>query len=336
MLTDDVLPDLKVSRPRRALRRTAAVLAWLGVVPLAGVALLRIAGVEGSTLPVGLIALTPFAAGAAVVTALLGLASRGRVTIVVTLCVALLFAWWVVPRAVGSRQEAAGGHPLRVLTANLNEGRADPAAVVDLIRRLRPDVVTLEELTPWLEEDLDANGIGTLLPYRVAETGDGPTGTGIFSVRPLTARTGLFQPVGHHMPVAETTTSDGVPVEIVAVHPVAPVPETVGEWAEGVRTLPPAPSSGTTRVLAGDFNSTLDHAGLRHLLGTGYVDAAAVTGHGLEMTWPAQGARRARLFPMVAIDHVLVDRRSSVASAQIEGLPRSDHRAVFAELRIAA
>ncbi|WP_204061500.1 endonuclease/exonuclease/phosphatase family protein [Microbispora corallina] len=315
---------------RRPLRRIAGVLAWLAAVPLAGLALLRILGVESSTLPVGLVALTPFAAGAAVVTALLGVASRGRAATAVTVVLALLFAWWVVPRAVGGRQEA-GGHPLRVLTANLNEGRADPQAIVDLIRRLHPDVVTLEELTPWLLDDLDAGGLSALLPYRVAQTGPGPTGTGIFSARPLTERTGLFTPVGHHMPVAETTTPDGTPVEIVAVHPVAPVPETVGEWEEGVRTLPPAPSSGVTRILSGDFNSTLDHAVLRNLLATGYVDSAAETGNGLTMTWPAGH----RLFPMVAIDHVLVDKRSFAVSTAIEDLPRSDHRGVFAELRIA-
>jgi endonuclease/exonuclease/phosphatase (EEP) superfamily protein YafD len=330
VLTDEVLPDLTASRPRRPVRMLAAVPAWMAALPLAGLALLRAGGWEASTLPVGLVALTPFAAGVAVAAAVLGAASRSRVTIAVTAVIALLFAWWVVPRAVGGRQEA-GGHPLRVLTANLNEGRADPWGVIDLIKRLRPDVVTLEELTPWLEESLDADGLGRLLPYRVAQTGDGPTGTGIFSTRPLTERTGLFQPVGHHMPVAEATTPDGTPFEIVAVHPVAPVPETVGEWEQGVKTLPPAPTSGVTRVLSGDFNSTLDHAVLRSLLGTGYVDSAAETGHGLSMTWPASH----RLFPMVAIDHVLVDRRSFPLSASVEDLPGSDHRAVFAELRIA-
>ncbi|MEZ0074638.1 endonuclease/exonuclease/phosphatase family protein [Planotetraspora sp. GP83] len=330
MLTDEVVPDLEVARPRRWLRRAASVLAWLTVVPLAGIGLLRTVGWETASLPIGLVALTPFAAAASLLPLLLAIASRSRAAMAVTIVVAVVYGWWVVPRAVGGAA-GTGGQPLRVLAANLNEGRADPQGVVDLIRRLRVDVVTLEELTPSLEARLDAEGLGTLLPYRVAQTGNGPTGTGIFSKRPLTERTGLFQPVGHHMPVAETTTPGGAPVEIVAVHPVAPVPGTVAEWAAGVRSLPPAPVSGVPRVLSGDFNSTLDHSILRDLLGTGYVDAAAETGHGLTMTWPAGH----RLFPMVAIDHVLVDRRSSAVSAAIEDVPGSDHRAVFAELRIA-
>jgi endonuclease/exonuclease/phosphatase (EEP) superfamily protein YafD len=83
-------------------------------------------------------------------------------------------------------------------------------------------------------------------------------------------------------------------------------------------------------VLAGDFNATLDHAVLRDLLGTGYIDAAEFTGAGLIATWPVGR----HLPPLVTIDHVLVDRRSAAVATSVQTIAGSDHRAVFADLLI--
>src|SRR3954451_20396616 len=91
----------------------------------------------------------------------------------------------------------------------------------------------------------------------------------------------------------------------------------------------PGSGDGGLRILAGDFNATLDHAELRRLLGRGYRDAAEQAGSGLHMTWPAGKS----LPPAVlAIDHVLADRRVRVASARTVAIPGSDHRGVLAEL----
>ena len=83
------------------------------------------------------------------------------------------------------------------------------------------------------------------------------------------------------------------------------------------------------RILAGDFNATLDHAELRRLIATGYVDAASIVGEGLRPSWPV-----GRLLPPVTIDHVLADRRCGVRGVEVHTLPGSDHRAVIAELQI--
>ena len=81
---------------------------------------------------------------------------------------------------------------------------------------------------------------------------------------------------------------------------------------------------GPVRVLAGDFNATLDHVGLRRLLNSGYVDAADQVGAGLNPTWPSG----ALWPPPVAIDHVLVDDRCPVDTFSVVDVPGSDHRAV--------
>jgi endonuclease/exonuclease/phosphatase (EEP) superfamily protein YafD len=94
-----------------------------------------------------------------------------------------------------------------------------------------------------------------------------------------------------------------------------------------MRTLP-IPGSGPVRVLAGDFNATLDHAALRAVLRTGWADAAQRTGRGLSWTW-----RPLRLpWPRLVLDHVLVDPRIGVAAVALEPVPGSDHRALVADL----
>ena len=90
----------------------------------------------------------------------------------------------------------------------------------------------------------------------------------------------------------------------------------------------PASGTGPPRVLAGDFNATLDHAELRRLLDRGYRDAAEQAGVALRPTWPAGRT----LPPTVTIDHVLADPRIRVISARSVAIPGSDHRGVLADL----
>ena len=82
--------------------------------------------------------------------------------------------------------------------------------------------------------------------------------------------------------------------------------------------------------MAGDFNATLDHPELRDLLDRGYTDAADAVGKGLVWTWPALKLRA----PPLTIDHVLVDRRVRVERVTVVRIPKSDHRAVIAVLRL--
>jgi endonuclease/exonuclease/phosphatase family metal-dependent hydrolase len=103
---------------------------------------------------------------------------------------------------------------------------------------------------------------------------------------------------------------------------------SVGRWREGFESLPAADPAGPPWLLAGDFNATLDFPALRDLLDTGYRDAGEVTGNGLAPTWP-QGKI---LPPPVTIDHVLADGRFSIVDYRVEGLPGSDHAAVFTVL----
>jgi endonuclease/exonuclease/phosphatase (EEP) superfamily protein YafD len=316
--------------PPRRRRRVPAALAWILVIPCAALAIIRLTGLEGGSVLVPFVTATPFAAVASLVALVPALLARKRAVGVVALLTAVAFAVSVLPRALGSPAGAAPGVPLKVLSANLLFGHADATVLAGLVRRLDPDVLVTQELTPRAIAALDAAGLDELMPHRVLQPRYGAGGSGTYAKHPLTEVPDLVPVISHNMPVVRMKLPSGPEVEIINVHTVAPLaPRSISEWAEGLRTLPSAPSSGPLRIIAGDFNATLDHAELRKVIGRGYVDAADATGGGLVPTWP-----NGRRPPFITIDHVLADRRAEVARYEVHDVPDSDHRPIYAELRL--
>jgi hypothetical protein len=126
------------------------------------------------------------------------------------------------------------------------------------------------------------------------------------------------------MPEATVVAPMTVPVDVKAVHPVAPGVGGTWRWKRDLDGLPPATPDGRLRMLVGDFNATLDHRRLRKLVDTGYVDAADATGDGLRPTFRG----------MIQIDRVLVDRRAGIAAVAFHDLRGSDHDALTATVRL--
>lgn len=308
-------------------RRRRRWLSWTVVVLLALWAVTRIGGLEQGSFVTQLMTVTPYGAVLAALTALL-LIRRNRPAALVAALTCVAMAACVAPRLISAEQPTANGAPLRVLTANLF-GRGDARAVVDLVRTHDVEVFTALELTPAAVERLDAAGLKELLPHRVLQPESGATGSGIYAKHPVTELTGLFTPIGHNMPAATMTLPGGSKVEIVAIHPNPPLGRMEQEWNTVLRTLPPA-SPSAVRVLAGDFNASLDHRAFRDLLDRGYLDAADQLGKGLIPTWPNFRV----VPPIITIDHIVADRRVAVRRVEIADVPGSDHRAVFADLRL--
>ncbi|PZG20251.1 endonuclease/exonuclease/phosphatase family protein [Nonomuraea aridisoli] len=314
--------------PQKPKRRRRRWFAWTVVTLLAVWAVTRVGGLESGSFPTQLMTVTPFGAALAALTALLSLLRRNRPAALAAALVCAVMVAVVVPRTISAEQPAAKGAPLRVLTINLF-GRADAEAVVDHIRTHDVEVFSALELTYAEAERLDEAGLKELLPYRVLQPELDVTGGGIYAKYPLTELHGLFTPIGHNMPAARVALPGGESVEIVAVHPNPPLGRRVEEWNTVLRTLPSA-SPSAVRVLAGDFNASLDHRAFRDLLDRGYVDAARQVGKGLVPTWPNFGPMR----PFISIDHVLADRRVAVERVEVLDVPGTDHRGVFAALRL--
>ncbi|MEV4058354.1 endonuclease/exonuclease/phosphatase family protein [Amycolatopsis sp. NPDC049688] len=295
------------------------------VVPLAVLAALRLIGFDGDWYTLVALSLTPYAAAAGLLLGGVALALRRWWTGGVALVLAIALAVLVLPRLSASEQRDLHGKTLRVLSSNLLYGQADPKAVVDLVREQRIDVLNLVEMTPRVVDGLTAAGLFEALPYRVLHPAPGAFGSGIVSRFPL-KEVNLSGDSAAKQPGAEADLGDGVVVEIVAVHPISPDVDTP-QWEREIKDLSRPAGEHGLRILAGDFNATLDHVAYRTILSRGYRDAAEERGEGLAPTWPSS-------FPVVTIDHVAVDNRAAVLDYRVFDMPGSDHRAVFAEVRL--
>jgi endonuclease/exonuclease/phosphatase (EEP) superfamily protein YafD len=302
-------------------------LIWAAATPLALWALVRTFGLETGVLLTGLMWFTPYAAVAALLVTGVAVALRNWVATAVTAIATVALALAVLPRTIGTETTPADGHEtLTVLAANVYLGDADPAGLIELIDRYRPDLLSVEELTPSFVAELRRMGIERRLPYSVLMPRPHGRGGGLYArypLRPLAFQTAF----AFRMPRAMLTLPDGSRFRVIAVHPPPP---NMGyeDWQRPLESLPSA-GTGVPWVLAGDFNSTLDQAEFRQVVDSGYRDAGDATGKGLEPTWPSS-----RVFPwgLMTIDHILADRRLGIADYGVEGLPGSDHRAIHAQL----
>jgi endonuclease/exonuclease/phosphatase (EEP) superfamily protein YafD len=315
--------------PRRARGRTVVTVAvWLVVAGFAVWALVRVLGLEGGFPFIQLVSFTPYVAGAAVLVPPMALLLRRWPAAAVAAVAAAVLVACVVPRWTADGGKLPGGPALRVMSANLLEGGADPAALVGLVRDQRVDLLALQEFTPEAERALDGAGLAALLPHRVSYPRPGVGGSALYSRLPLRDDGVRMNPMEFGQARGTLTVPGAAPLAVESVHTCAPVAAgSTGCWEGSFRNEPPATVDGQVRVLLGDFNATLDHAVLRRLLRTGYRDAGDVTGAGLSATWPYD-----KLFPRVTLDHVLADRRVGIRGYAVRPVPRSDHRSVFAEL----
>ncbi|MBS1861663.1 MAG: endonuclease/exonuclease/phosphatase family protein [Actinobacteria bacterium] len=313
-------------------RRATSALAWIAAIPFGIWAMIRLLGLDAGYPLEAMMPFTPYVAAAAVAAVGLALVLRRRAPAVLAGLAATCLGAAVLPRELGDGTVGAAGHEtLSVLAANVHEGGASPVRVIHLLDELRPDVLTIEEYTPRFGRELAAAGIGSRLGYQVADPAPRARGTAIYSryrLRRLPTADFLFR-----MARAEASLPGGRRLRIVAVHPIPPRhPAWTDEWEEELSALPSG-GHGTPWLLAGDFNATFDQAPFRDLVGRGYRDAGAVAGKGLDATFPADGSL---LPPPITIDHVLADERFGIVEYEVEPLPDSDHRAIFAELALPA
>lgn len=328
-----VLAGPEQQRPprRKPGGRMVTALLVLAALGLLGWIALPVAGLDRERYTIALTALTPYALAAGAALAVLALALRRWLTALVAAVLVAFLGALLAPRAVPAEEEPVGEQQLRVLSLNAYVGRAEARRVVDLVREQRVDVLSLQELTPGLVAELDAAGLPQLLGHRVFDARDDGSGSGIASRYPL-RELDLVPSSELSQPSARVALPGQREVEVVAVHPYYPVGrDTAADWRADMAALPEPPRGGEApRVLAGDFNATLDHTELAELIGRGYADAAATTGRGFAPTWPERGSW---LPPPVTIDHVLTSESIGVRGYEVFDVPGTDHRAVFADLR---
>lgn len=121
---------------------------------------------------------------------------------------------------------------------------------------------------------------------------------------------------------------------IIAVHAVAPINWEMSNWRSDLDWLARQCTGGNV-IMAGDFNSTVDHMSGRESSGAAVLgdcrDAALATGSGAVGTWPTF------LPPLLGspIDHVLSTpnwQTDSMSVLESEDAAGSDHRPIVATL----
>jgi endonuclease/exonuclease/phosphatase (EEP) superfamily protein YafD len=303
---------------------------WLAVAPLLAWAAIRTFSLDGDSALAPLMAFTPWVVIAGFLLAALCAALRNWAAAIVAALAFVCLAAAMLPRVFGSGEDAPrGAVTLKVLSANVYRGKADAAALTNLVERIHPDVVALQELRAGFVGRLRDAGLERLLPHtdlltRAYDIREGRPGMGVYSRWPLRR---LPRDLDSSELPLEVSMPDGSRARVVNFHPLTPSIEQVSRWEDAMQDLPSA-GTGRPTLLVGDFNATLDQSALRAVIERGYRDAAEATGMGLEMTWPTGHT----MPPLVTIDHVLADRRLGIANYGVEDLPGSDHRAIWAEV----
>ena len=225
---------------------------------------------------------------------------------------------------------------VRILTANLFSGRADPGALVELIEDLRIDVACFQELTPHLAKALSqALPEGRLesdrfKPYR---------GLGIGCRRRAEVRYLDLPERGGR--VARLSPEDWrqlqAPIEIVNVHIMAPHawpyfpcrPARRGQLQQLLRFLDEAPR--LPRAILGDFNASPIWPVYRRLASrlNDAAEMAAPKTPGPRPTWPNLPMLGIR--GLIRIDHCFLSGLSAM-EARVVPIRGSDHFGLYVDV----
>lgn len=302
---------------------------WAAAIPVALWATVRALDLEDNGFLATAMFFTPWAAVAGLLVAGVAVALRNWVAAAVAVLATAYLAAAVLPRAIGDEAVLPGDlgdrETLTILSANVYLGRADANALVGLVERYRPDLLSVQELTPAFDRRLRAAGIADLLPHSFLMARPRGRGGGLyarFPLAPLSRQTHFL----FSMPRAAIVLPGGRRLRLIAVHPQPPNMSFDG-WRDALRSLPTA-GQGAPWVLAGDFNGTFDQEEFRDVVARGYRDAGETTGQSLEPTWGPDKLP----WDLITIDHVLADERLGIASYGVDDLPGSDHRAIHAQL----
>ncbi len=244
------------------MRTAAYIVAIVGMLATAAAIIARLVPITNHVV-LPLAVLSPYlTAGAATAAALLVIARRWLTAAV---AIALTVAAIAVELPLFTRTAPNQGATVRVFTANVREGHADPKPLLDIANH-KADVVVLEELTPELGDALDRNGIRNTFPYQTLDPGEDGVGVGIWSRFPITSSERIE---GYRLKmVSAYITVPGIKKDtvFVATHLAGPWPQDIGPWHEEIQNLRVTLGTITEQagaspvIVAGDFNATYDMA----------------------------------------------------------------------------
>ncbi|ODA67516.1 Endonuclease/Exonuclease/phosphatase family protein [Methyloligella halotolerans] len=223
--------------------------------------------------------------------------------------------------------EASRAPLLKVATLNVRQRNLEPAKAVEWIEQLDPDVVVLQEM--WALNKPPFNALLDRYPYQV-----GKQSVVLLSKYPIESKGQItragFEVWNETLARWAQVTVNGVPVEILAVHPARPFyPDLQQNDMDSLTRF--VQSRHGPLVVAGDFNQTPWTQSLQRF--------TEITGLGrlntYRPTWPMR-REGTQIVPLLPIDNIFISSQLAVIDTQFSPDVGSDHRGVAADLALAA
>lgn len=240
----------------------------------------------------------------------------------------LINAVIVAPLYWGGAKAPADAPAIRIAFLNVLRSNQDEPRIVDWLRAADPDIIIVNELTPW-HADLIRREFATH-PHGAALPDIGYYGVGIFSRLPLEhARIEYYGADREPVAIAEARIG-GAPVTLASTHLSPPFRPEFAERrnrhaAELAAYLANQPQP---LLFAGDLNMTSWSPYFRDLLRAANLRDGR-RGFGLRATWPAW-------LPGIGItiDHALCSDNLTIRSYKIGPNISSDHRPFVVEVAL--
>jgi endonuclease/exonuclease/phosphatase family metal-dependent hydrolase len=220
----------------------------------------------------------------------------------------------------------------RLMTANLLNGRADPAHVAEILDRLEPTIVVIQEMGPDIAEV-----IADRYPHHDLAPALDHEGRGVASRLP--AEFGSRR-LSWRALVSARFDIDGEPVVVAGIHMRNPVVfpwwrsvRLRGEQIDAVFSWADSEVGGARFVLAGDMNASPAWPAYRRVAGRWsdlVLDRAEAEGGRPAPTW----GWRPGWPRLLRIDHVF-GQGVAVGLVRIEPVRGSDHAAVVVDVETA-
>lgn len=213
----------------------------------------------------------------------------------------------------------------KLLQLNAYYGNDDPKAVLSLIARQHPDIVTLEEVSNQWRAELDL--IKTAYPYRL-DCGEAQFNTVILSRRSMNEGRNPYCSPNGRVALAQIDLN-GRLIDVMALH--LPWPWPFDQWETVQQHAPLLEMLGGTAIATGDFNAVPWSATVRRVAALGGFTRIERFGP----TWIGHhGLPESLKFFGLPIDQVMTKGRIVVHSAQTLGRVGSDHLPVLVEFSI--
>jgi endonuclease/exonuclease/phosphatase (EEP) superfamily protein YafD len=288
---------------------------------------------------------------------LLALISRRMRRLTATLALLLLAFAGVSAAVLATRGATPAGfqtkaaHDLTVLSWNTLGDAPGAAEIARLALEQKADVVALPETSETAAEDVRERMTQGGIPMQLLVLSYGHVAKSHSTSLLISTKLGTYrrddsQGSTKTLPSLLAIPVDGTGPTIVAAHPVAPVEGEMANWRSGLEWLAArcgvsarTAGGGAGTILAGDFNSTLDHwAGLTAASAHGQGDLGACHDGARASNSAAVGSWPTSLPSALGtpIDHVMASDGWTFVGFRVIGSEDgagSDHRPVVAQLR---